>query len=97
VPNGFVSRDMSQIEKAGTASAGSKGVGKVKFVLACDSMFDLEGCIKPALFLAEALIEKGYEISIVSPVMSRNVEAHLRSMRMGAQFKVINIIISTLK
>ena len=53
----------------------------MKFVLACDSMFDLEGCIKPALFLAEALIEKGYKISIVSPVMSRNVEAHLRSMR----------------
>ncbi|MGB9778353.1 MAG: glycosyltransferase [Candidatus Bathyarchaeales archaeon] len=74
----------SLVLKGAGASArtlNSKAVEKAKFVLACDAMFDLEGCIRPALFLAEALTEKGYEISIVSPVMSRNVEAHLRSVR----------------
>ncbi|MEM3055272.1 MAG: glycosyltransferase [Candidatus Bathyarchaeia archaeon] len=49
------------------------------FVLACDIMLDLEGSIRPALYLAEGLVEKGYKISMVSPIISRNVENYLNA------------------
>jgi len=50
------------------------------FVLACDIMLDLEGSVRPALYLAEGLVEKGYKVSMVSPIISRNVENHLNSI-----------------
>jgi glycosyltransferase involved in cell wall biosynthesis len=50
------------------------------FVLACDIMLDLEGSVRPALYLAEGLIGKGYKVSMVSPIISRNVENHLNSI-----------------
>jgi len=42
-------------------------------------MTDLEGCIRPALYLADALVEKGYGVSIISPLMSSEVEKYLSS------------------
>ncbi|MEM3640483.1 MAG: glycosyltransferase family 4 protein [Candidatus Bathyarchaeia archaeon] len=42
-------------------------------------MTDLEGCIRPALYLAEALTEEGCKVSIVSPLMSNDVEKYLGS------------------
>lgn len=42
-------------------------------------MTDLEGCIRPALYLADALVEKGYGVSIISPLMSSDVEKYLSS------------------
>jgi glycosyltransferase involved in cell wall biosynthesis len=50
------------------------------FTLACDIMLDLEGSIRPAMYLAEALAEKGYKVEIISPVMSKDVEQHLRML-----------------
>ncbi|MBS7615809.1 glycosyltransferase [Candidatus Bathyarchaeota archaeon] len=50
------------------------------FALACDTMFDAEGCIRPALFLAETLTVEGYKVSIISPNMSENVEQYLKSI-----------------
>jgi glycosyltransferase involved in cell wall biosynthesis len=49
------------------------------FVLVCDIMLDLEGSIRPALYLAEGLIEKGYKVSMVSPIISRSVENYLNT------------------
>jgi glycosyltransferase involved in cell wall biosynthesis len=40
-------------------------------------MTDLEGCIRPALYLADALVEKGYKVSMISPIMSSDVELYL--------------------
>jgi len=50
------------------------------FTLACDIMLDLEGSIRPAMYLAEALVEKGYKIAIISPIMSKDVEQHLNML-----------------
>jgi len=52
------------------------------FTLACDIMLDLEGSIRPAMYLAEALVEKGYRVSVISPIMSRAVERHLSMLNM---------------
>ena len=40
-------------------------------------MMDLEGAIRPALYLASELEKRGYKVSILSPMMSREVEKHL--------------------
>ncbi len=50
------------------------------FTLACDIMPDLEGSIRPAMYLADALVEKGYKVAIISPIMSRTVEQHLHTV-----------------
>lgn len=42
-------------------------------------MTEAEGSIRPALYLAEGLVEKGYEISIISPQISSDVEKYLSS------------------
>jgi glycosyltransferase involved in cell wall biosynthesis len=56
-------------------------VGEIlDFTLACDIMLDLEGSIRPAMYLADALVEKGYKVAIISPIMSRAVEQHLRTV-----------------
>lgn len=52
------------------------------FTLACDLMMDLEGSIRPAMYLADALTNKGYKVSIMSPIMSKDVENHLTSLGM---------------
>jgi glycosyltransferase involved in cell wall biosynthesis len=52
------------------------------FTLACDIMLDLEGSVRPAMYLAEALVEKGHRVSIISPIMSKDVERHLTMMDM---------------
>jgi|Deesub1362A_J573_1020465.scaffolds.fasta_scaffold00786_11 glycosyltransferase involved in cell wall biosynthesis len=46
--------------------------------LACDVMLDLEGSIRPALYLAQSLVENGYKVFIMSPMISREVEERLR-------------------
>jgi glycosyltransferase involved in cell wall biosynthesis len=50
--------------------------------LACDIMMDLEGSIRPAMYLADALATKGYKVSIMSSIMSKDVESHLSSLGM---------------
>ena len=57
---------------------------KMDFTLVCDIMLDLEGSIRPAMYLAEALVEKGYKVAIISPIMSKNVEHHLNMLGMTA-------------
>jgi len=52
------------------------------FTLACDIMLDLEGSIRPAMYLAEALVEEGHRVTVISPIMSRAVERHLSMMGM---------------
>ena len=52
------------------------------FTLACDIMLDLEGSIRPAMYLAEALVEKGYRVEDVSLIMSKNVERYLSMIEM---------------
>jgi glycosyltransferase involved in cell wall biosynthesis len=46
--------------------------------LACDIMMDLEGSIRPAMYLADELILRGHNVSMISPLMSSDVEASLR-------------------
>jgi glycosyltransferase involved in cell wall biosynthesis len=49
------------------------------YTLACDIMMDLEGSIRPAMYLARELIARGHSVSMISPVMSSNVEESLRA------------------
>jgi glycosyltransferase involved in cell wall biosynthesis len=49
----------------------------MQFTLACDLMMDLEGSIRPAMCLANALIDRGHNVSMMSPVMSHSVEESL--------------------
>ena len=46
--------------------------------LVCDIMMDLEGSIRPAMYLASELVAKGYTVSMMSPIMSDDVEERLR-------------------
>lgn len=48
------------------------------FTLVCDIMLDLEGSIRPAAYLADALVAKGYSVCVMSPIMSDDVEKSLR-------------------
>jgi glycosyltransferase involved in cell wall biosynthesis len=49
------------------------------FTLACDIMMDLEGSVRPAMYLARDLIARGHDVSMMSPVMSHVVEDSLRA------------------
>ena len=52
----------------------------MEFTLACDIMLDLEGAIRPAMYLARELVAKGRKVSIMSPIMSKTVEENLDSI-----------------
>jgi glycosyltransferase involved in cell wall biosynthesis len=52
------------------------------FTLACDIMMDLEGSIRPAMYLANELNARGHRVSIMSPAMSKDVEQHLVAIGM---------------
>ena len=45
--------------------------------LACDIMMDLEGSIRPAMYLASELIARGHDVTMMSPMMSEDVEERL--------------------
>jgi len=45
--------------------------------LACDIMTDLEGPIRPAIYLATEMVAMGHKVSIISPVISDDVEKRL--------------------
>jgi hypothetical protein len=49
----------------------------VDFTLACDIMMDLEGSIRPAIYLAVELASSGHTVSMISPIMSDDVEQRL--------------------
>jgi len=49
----------------------------MKFTLACDIMMDLEGSIRPAMYLAAELVSRGHGVSMISPFMSSDVEESL--------------------
>ncbi len=49
------------------------------FTLACDIMMDLDGSIRPAMYLADALVASGHRVSMISPMMSSDVEECLSS------------------
>ena len=50
----------------------------MEFTLVCDIMMNLEGSIRPAMYLANDLVARGYEVSMMSPIMSPDVERCLR-------------------
>ena len=50
------------------------------FTLACDIMLDLEGSIRPAMYLANELTAKRYSVSMISPSMTSDVMEHLNSI-----------------
>jgi hypothetical protein len=69
--------------------------------LACDIMMDLEGSIRPATYLASELVERGCNVSIMSPIMSGDVEKNLRSsgikpVNLNAKFAFKNLSFSLL-
>lgn len=49
----------------------------LEFTLACDMMLNLEGGIRPAIYLAYELVERGFDVNMVSPIISGEVEEHL--------------------
>ncbi|MGA3191690.1 MAG: glycosyltransferase family 4 protein [Candidatus Bathyarchaeia archaeon] len=52
----------------------------MNFTLVCDLMMDLEGSIRPAMYLARELKARGHSVSIMSPMMSREVEDRLSAI-----------------
>jgi len=53
------------------------GGDSVDVTLACDIMMAFESSIQPAIYLAEELVRRGYTVSMMSPVMSVDVEQRL--------------------
>lgn len=51
------------------------------FTFACDVMMDLGGSVRPAMYLANELLARGHEISVMSPIMSKSVEEGLREKK----------------
>jgi len=45
--------------------------------LVCDVTMNLGGSIRPAIYLAKDLASRGYDVSVISPIMSNDVEHHL--------------------
>jgi glycosyltransferase involved in cell wall biosynthesis len=62
--------------------AGIRGDGGdyVDVTLVCDIMMSFDSSIRPALYLAEELVSRGHTVSMMSPVMSDEVEQRLRSI-----------------
>ncbi len=56
----------------------------MEVTIACDIMIDLEGSIRPAVFLAEELVRRGHSVSMISPLISSSVEQHLQMKQIGA-------------
>jgi hypothetical protein len=52
----------------------------MNFTLVCDIMMDLEGSIRPATYLARELNARGHNVSMMSPMMSKEVEDHLSAI-----------------
>lgn len=52
---------------------------QMEYTLACDIMMDLEGSIRPAMYLARELVARGNKVSMISPAMSRIVEDSLKA------------------
>jgi glycosyltransferase involved in cell wall biosynthesis len=52
----------------------------MNFTLVCDIMMDLEGSIRPAMYLARELNARGHSVSMMSPMMSREVEDRLSAI-----------------
>jgi len=52
---------------------------QMEYTLACDIMMDLEGSIRPAMYLARELVARGNNVSMMSPAMSYIVEDSLRT------------------
>ena len=52
------------------------------FAFACDLMMDFGGSIRPAMYLANELISKGHQVSVMAPLMSKGVEEGLRKKNM---------------
>jgi len=50
----------------------------MEFALVSDIMMDLEGSVRPAVYLADALVKLGYNVSMISPTMSNDAERCLR-------------------
>ena len=50
------------------------------FTLACDIMMDLEGSIRPPMYLATELAARGHRVCMISPFMTEQVEARLREL-----------------
>ena len=48
--------------------------------MACDIMLDLEGSVRPAMYLANELIAKGHHVSMISPIMTDAVKEHLSAI-----------------
>jgi glycosyltransferase involved in cell wall biosynthesis len=71
------------------------------FTLACDVLLDLEGSVRPAMILASELMARGHRVSMMSPIMSNDVEERFRvdgitPINLRAKFAVKNSGLSLL-
>ena len=48
-----------------------------KILVVCDPMLDLRGSVRPALLLAKELVEKSFDVSMLSAAMTSNVKSAL--------------------
>ena len=47
--------------------------------IACDIMMNMEGSIRPAIYLAKELVRRGHNVTVMSPFLSKDVQEHLRA------------------
>lgn len=59
----------------------------MSFQILCDIMTSSEGSVRPAVYLAEDLVSMGYDVTIISPIISP--EAELEMNRIGV--KTVNL------
>ncbi len=52
----------------------------MNFTLVCYIMMDLDGSIRPSMYLAKELNARGHDVSMMSPIMSKRVEDHLSTI-----------------
>jgi glycosyltransferase involved in cell wall biosynthesis len=50
----------------------------MEFTLACDLMMDLDGPVRPAVYLAYELVKRGHNVSMLSPIIASDVQERLR-------------------
>jgi glycosyltransferase involved in cell wall biosynthesis len=48
-------------------------------ILVCDVMMNLEGSIRPTMYLASELVRRGFKVSMISPFISDKVENYLNA------------------
>jgi len=65
---------------AGQRQSSEECINLLRFRFICDIMMNLHGSIQPAMCLANDLTARGNEVSVISPLISSDVETYLQKI-----------------